>query len=181
MGDSGAIELEHAIGYSAEYLKSIYFHPNSINYIYITGACIVIGDLTNAQGQNFLRGHDDLITCLSLSPSGNLIASGQRGYNADVLVWDFSSKQIKFQFSEHDHEIKCVDFSHDDRLLCSCGSPADNKMFIWDCITGYIVASIGLTPNPTISVKFGGYLKDIKGRPVEKYQFASCGAKKIVM
>jgi cilia- and flagella-associated protein 52 len=181
MGDSGAIELEHAIGYSAECMKSIYLHPNEVNYLYITGACIVVSDLNNQQGQTFLRGHDDSVTCLAISPSGNFVASGQKGYNADVLVWDFASKKVKFQFSEHDHEIRCLDFSHDDRLLCSCGSPADNKMFIWDCYTGYIVASVGLTPNPTISVKFGGYIKDIKGRPIEKYQLATCGNKKILM
>ena len=181
MVDSGAIELEHAIGYSAEFLKSIYYHPNQRNTLYITGACIVINDLADAQGQAFLRAHDDTVTCLAMSPSGALIASGQKGYNADVLVWDFASRKIMYRFSEHDHEIRCLDFSHDDRLLCSCGSPADNKIFIWDCYTGYIVASIGLTPNPTICVKFGGFLKDIKGRPVEKYQFATCGSKKIVM
>ena len=181
MGDSGAIELEHAIGYSAEFLKSIFFHPNQKNYLYITGACVVIGDLSDPQGQSFLRGHDDTVTCLAMSLNGTFIASGQKGYNADVLVWDFASRKLKYQFSEHDYEIRCLDFSSDERLLCSCGNPADNKMFVWDCYTGCIVSSVGLNPNPTICIKFGGFLKDIKGRPVEKYQFATSGNKRIVM
>jgi WD40 repeat protein len=180
-GDSGAIELEHAIGYSGEYLQSLLLHPNRQNYVYITGACVVVGNLTDPNGQIFLRGHDDNVTCVGLSPSGSLIASGQRGYNSDVLIWDFSSQTLKYRLSEHDHQIVCLDFSHDDRLLVSCGNASDGKMFIWDTLTGYIVATCVLTPSPTTCVRFGGFKKDIKGRPIEKYQLATAGDKRIVL
>ena len=51
-----------------------------------------------------------------------MLASGQRGDNSDVVVWNFENKKAIFRLSEHDHEVTHVDFSHDDRLLISCGN-----------------------------------------------------------
>ena len=85
------------------------------------------------------------------------------------------------RFSEHDGCVACVDFSQDERLLVSCGDTTDGKMFVWDMATGSIVTSVPLTPNPTVTVKFGGYRKDIKGRPIDRYQFATAGNKKLVI
>jgi len=176
----GVIELEHSIGYSGEHLRSIVLHPNGKNYIYITGACVVMGDLEDPNAQGFLRGHDDTVTCVGVSPSGSFLASGQKGYNSDVLVWDLSSHVLRYRLSEHDHEVVCLDFSSDDRLLVSCGNSSDKKMFVWDCSTGCIVASTQLDPSPTICVKFGGFVKDASGRPTSNYQFVTAGSKKLV-
>jgi WD40 repeat protein len=52
-----------------------------------------------------MRGHDDQITCLSVSHSGALVASGQKGDNADILIWDYESKKPVFRLSEHDYEV----------------------------------------------------------------------------
>lgn len=62
----------------------------------IAGASIIVGDLTDPHNQYFLRGHDDQITCLAISNSGSLIASGQRGDNSDILIWDYESKKAIF-------------------------------------------------------------------------------------
>ena len=62
-----------------------------------------------------LRGHDDLITSLAISNSGKTIATGQKGNNSDVLVWDFALGKVLFKLSEHDHEVALLKFSHDDR------------------------------------------------------------------
>lgn len=181
MADEGSIELEHALGYSGDIPNSLHLHPNRTNYLYITGACIVVGDLRDPHEQYFLRGHDDSVTCLAVAPSGRLVASGQRGYNADAVVWLFAERRELYRLSEHDYEVTCMDFSHDDRLLVTCGNANDKKMFIWDMLNGYIVTSVPLTPSPTVCVKFGGYRKDIKGRPIDRYQMVTGGPKKLVM
>ena len=75
---------------------------------------------------------------------GNLIASGkhklnilgQQGENSDVMIWDFHKKALRYKFSEHDHAVQCVAFSHDDKLLLSCGNTLDGKVFFWDMGTG---------------------------------------------
>ena len=39
-------------------------------------------------------------------------------------------------------KVAIVEFSHDDRLLLSCGNPMDKRIFIWDTSNGYIVGSV---------------------------------------
>lgn len=43
----------------------------------------------------------------------------------------------------------------------------------------YIVASSQMIPDPLICMKWGGFVKDIKGRETDKYQFAAAGNKQI--
>ena len=70
------LELEHAIGYSGRVIQSAYLHPNGKDFVYIAGGCIVICDLADPHKQEFLRSHDDQITCLTVSSSGKMLASG---------------------------------------------------------------------------------------------------------
>ena len=69
-----------------------------------------------------------------------MLASGQRGENSDIVVWDYAGKQAVYRLSEHDHEVCNLAFSHDDRLLMSTGNTLDGKMFIWNMANGHIVA-----------------------------------------
>ncbi len=61
------IDLEHAIGFSGSIPSSVLFHPNGEDYIYISGGCVVIANVTDPHNQQFLRGHDDNVTCIALS------------------------------------------------------------------------------------------------------------------
>jgi len=179
------IELDHAIGYSGEILNSILLHPGQKDYISISGANVIIGDIADPHKQRFLKGHDDQVTCVAVSHNGKLLASGQKGDNADILVWSFDQGKLMYKLSEHDHEISTVDFSHDDRLLISCGSQLDGKLFIWDMTTGCIVTTTALVPGiyPTsvTCAKFGGFTKDVKLRATAKYQFAAAGSKRLAV
>ena len=74
--DLGIIELEHAIGYSGTIVKAVWFHPNGRDFIYISGGCVVISNLEDTHDQKFLRGHDNQITSLSISPNGKYLATG---------------------------------------------------------------------------------------------------------
>jgi len=93
-----------------------------------------------------MRGHDDQITCLSVSHGGSMIASGQKGDNSDILIWDYDSKKPVYRLSEHDYEVACISFSHDDLLLLTTGNHLDGKLFIWDASNGYIVSSMQIIP-----------------------------------
>ena len=61
--------------------------------------------------QGFLRGHDADITCMAVSRSGRFMATGQRGMNADVRVWDLATGTCVHVLSEHDEGVACVAFS----------------------------------------------------------------------
>jgi len=179
------IELDHAIGYSGEILDSILLHPGQKDYISISGANVIIGDLADPHKQRFLKGHDDQVTCIAISHNGKLLASGQKGDNADVLVWSFDQGKLLYKLSEHDHMITTLDFSHDDRLLISCGNQLDGKLFIWDMSNGMIVSTTtvvpGIYPTAITCAKFGGFTKDIKLRATSRYQFAAAGGKKLAV
>ena len=98
-----------------------------------------------------------------------------------MIIWDFEFRRIKFKLSEHDYEVAGVQFSHDDRLLFSCGNPADKRVFIWDTTSGCIVASCGIYPERINAIRWGGFAKDIKLRDTTKYQFATAGNKQICL
>ena len=120
-----------------------------------------------------------------MSNSGNFLASGQKGENSDIVIWDYNSKQAIFRLSEHDHEVVNLAFSHDDRLLMSTGNTLDGKMFIWNMTNGHIVAQMPLCPTVFTEapkcIAWGGMVKDVKLRQTINYQFAISGAKKMIL
>ncbi|CAI2361150.1 unnamed protein product [Moneuplotes crassus] len=184
-GGGVVVELDHAIGYSGKIVNSVHLHPNANDYVLIAGASIIVGDINDPHNQHFLRGHDDQITCLDLSCNGKMIASGQKGDNSDILIWDYESKKAVFRLSEHDNQVDCLHFSHDDMLLISSGDQLDGKLFIWDTSNGYIVTSMQLLPTVISEapncISFGGFVKDIKLRETSSYQFATSGSKKLML
>jgi WD40 repeat protein len=114
-----------------------------------------------------------------------LIASGQRGDNADILIWDFATKKAIFRLSEHDGEVGALGFSHDDRILLSTGGTLDGKLFLWDMTNGYIIASKAicpsLTPEAPVALGFGGFVKDVKLRDTPFYQFCTSASQSLCL
>ena len=98
-------------------------------------------------------------SCMAVSASGRLMATGRCGVNADVCVWDLTTGELKFRLSEHDEGIAAVAFP-DERLLVSCGIEPDGKIFAWDAETGCIVANGMCAPADCK----GGVLPDRQGR-----------------
>lgn len=122
---------------------------------------------------------------MAVSHNGALLASGQRGDNSDIVIWDFNEKRAIFRLSEHDYEITNLAFSHDDRLLLSTGNTLDGKLFIWNMKNGHIVSSLPIVTayfaeSPTCAA-WGGMAKDNKLRVTQNYQFAMAGSKKMTL
>jgi WD40 repeat protein len=136
MNKSSLLEIQHTIGFNAAVKNSLLLHPNCTDYIYIVGSIIVISEMNDPNKQERLVGHDDYITSIALSQTGELLATGQKGENSDVLVWDYTKKRVKYKLSEHDYEISCLAFSKDEKLLFSCGNANDKNIFIWDMNNG---------------------------------------------
>jgi WD40 repeat protein len=138
------MELEHVVGYTGHFLDNVHFHPDEPNlYITTMGSSVVIGDMTDPHKQEFLRGHDEEITSLTVSPTGSMVASGQIGSttiktnDAPVLVWDFFERRELFQLAGHTQGILRLAFSPDERFLCATGQ--DSLLYIWDMQTGELV------------------------------------------
>jgi cilia- and flagella-associated protein 52 len=163
------LQLERAIGFAGKTEDAAFMHPDGQHVLSVAGGCVVISDMKNNNEQEFLRGHDDNITSLAVSPCGKIIASGQTGENADILVWDFATRKLMYRFSEHYRGLLQVAFSHDSRFLVSVG--IDDRLYIWDLQTGCIVTSTRIANH--VSIVWGVRARDIKGRATKSYVLAS--------
>jgi len=173
-----ALELEHAIGFSGSARSPLHVHPDGHEMAYASGACVVIGDINDPHKQAFLRGHDNLISCLTMSRSGRYLVSAQTGDNADVVVWDWESRQLVYRMQEHDHGVMHVSITEDERFMLTVGVKGDNKMVVWDLTNGCIVSN---RPNmeTTTCVCWGGRKKSIKGRDTTEYLIATGGERSL--
>jgi hypothetical protein len=66
------------------------------------------------------------------------------------------------------------------RLLISSGNFMDKKLFVWDTLTGAIVASCALE-EPIVCLVWGGMVRDIKWRETQTYRFAACYQSKVLL
>lgn len=175
-----SVEFEHFIGLNTVPKSSI-FHPNGQNYIFSSGGNLIIGDLVDGHSQEFLRRHDDTITCIAVSSSGTLLASGQKGENSDIYVWDFATRQVIHHFEEHDVSIQDIAFSEDEKIFASLGHEDDGKLVLWDLSNGCIIAAASHIASGTLCVAFAGFIKDIKRRNTSHYMLCTAGMDGLVI
>jgi len=75
------------------------------------------------------------VSCVSLSPTGRLLAVGETGYNPRVLLFstakDASTEIPLAIISDHTWGVKCVAFSPDSKFLATLGESNDGFLFIW--------------------------------------------------
>lgn len=135
--------------------KGIVFHPTSKTYLRAAGGSILICDLDEGFKQESLQQHDDMITCIELSPSGMYIASGQKGENSNVIIWDYAKRSVVYVFEEHDHFVQDITFSLDERILATLGGKEDGKLIFWDLSSGAIISSVKM-PTGTSCIMHGG-------------------------
>mmetsp|Transcript_28816 Transcript_28816/g.56592 ORF Transcript_28816/g.56592 Transcript_28816/m.56592 type:complete len:613 (-) Transcript_28816:59-1897(-) len=166
--------LDHTIGFNGSIPDSMFVHPNGESLVYVGGGCLVVNDLKKRSKQVFLRGHDNTLTCGAISYSGTYLASGQLGSNADVLVFDFETKKLKYRIAEHTSGIHDIAFSIDERFLCTIGDNRDLQMYIWDMQTGMVVARSAIPA--TTRVLWGTNVRDQEGNFTHIYRFVTLTA-----
>jgi WD40 repeat protein len=129
-GAADPLELEHMIGFAASHDNAVQFHPKLPDtFVCYTGCLILIGCTTDPHQQEFLRGHDEEITCLAISPSGNLVASGQASKTrspsseAYVIVWDFGTRQLRGCTQHGCHWMSLLGCRRRDQPATGLGAP----------------------------------------------------------
>jgi len=135
----------------------------------------------DGHAQEFLRQHDDMITCIAVSPSGRYIASGQKGENSDIYIWDYESRKVIYKLQEHDFSVQDIAFSEDEMVFASIGHQDDGNLIVWDMSNGCIIASASKIAQGTLCLSFAGFVKDIKRRSTSHYQLCTAGSDGIVM
>lgn len=128
--------------FAGSVINGIILLPDRKSMVFALGSTIVKRDIVNPTDQQFLQGHSDRVTCMSLSPSGKYLASGQvthLGFQADVIVWDMESLEIVHRLRLHKVRVEAVSFSCNDKWLASIGGEDDNSLVVWNLETGKAV------------------------------------------
>jgi WD40 repeat protein len=102
-------------------------HPDNEHLIYPLGSTIIIRHVLTRE-QTFLRGHDNKVSVIRVSPNGKYVASGQKtfmGFQADVIIWDFNERCLKHRLKLHKVAIISLSFSFDSKYLASQGGLED--------------------------------------------------------
>ncbi|XP_065179655.1 cilia- and flagella-associated protein 52-like [Sycon ciliatum] len=132
--DVRRLQLTNVVGYSGDVLRGLYVHPDADHMIYPVGCSLIIEDLETHE-QNILAGHTNFITAVTMSKSGELIASGQMthmGFKADIIVWHYPTKTRYATFTLHRVHIQSLAFSPSDKYLASLGGKDDASVVVWD-------------------------------------------------
>jgi WD40 repeat protein len=85
-----------------------------------------------------LSGHTNTPFCLSFSPDGRLLASGN--YDGNILVHEVATGRLLYTLKGHTGIVWGVNFSNDGALLASAG--ADNTVRIWDMNDGQLLRTL---------------------------------------
>lgn len=132
------LELAAVIGFTGTVPQGLLLHPDNEHLLYPLGSSIVVRHIVS-RSQSFLRGHDQKISCLTVSRSGAFIASGQQtymGFQADIVVWDFDRREAIHRIKLHKVCIQSLDFSYDDQYLASLGGQDDLMLVVWEVSSG---------------------------------------------
>ena len=190
MGDPVVLQIDCTRGINA----GVSISAVRRNVVAAAGATVVVSNESGAQLCT-LRGHSGPISCLRVSRTGRLLATGQRAKasgkgaggvlaGADVCVWGLddvcgadpvADPAPLHTFEEYDGGVASLDFSDDDRLLIAAGVHTQDAITIWDLSTGGIVAKSSRLPDPVCAVRFGGWVLDMKRRATSLYQFITAG------
>lgn len=73
------LEIIAVIGFTGKIHEGLILHPDNEHLIYPLGSTIVVRHIIS-RSQTFLRGHDNEISVISVSPSGKYVASGQKTF-----------------------------------------------------------------------------------------------------
>jgi len=133
--------MEHSIGFNGRYLNTLHYHPTETDtLIYSNGGLLVIEKRDDKHKQEFLRGHDMEISCIAVSNSGRMMATGQLGTSfqrtpeAPVILWNYETRK---PLAVLKGMLECVEqlaFSPDDKYLAGIGR--NNTFIIWDTKDG---------------------------------------------
>ncbi|XP_061477831.1 cilia- and flagella-associated protein 52 isoform X2 [Rhineura floridana] len=156
--DLAGLQLEAIIGFNGHVPSGLICHPDREHLIYPLGCTVIIQGI-NVCTQDFLHGHTNNVSCVTVSPSGSYVASGQitfMGFKADIILWDYQKKEMMARLSLHKGKIENLAFSPNDLYLVSLGGQDDGSMVVWSVLKKEAIcgspASARSAGNPTTLV-----------------------------
>jgi len=91
--------------------------------IYAVGGTVIVEDLNEKNNQIFFRHALNEISCIRLSNNGKFIAVGfisqllDKKYPTSIILWEFETKTIIYEFTGITKGVSIIEFSPDDRFI----------------------------------------------------------------
>ncbi|XP_032419232.1 cilia- and flagella-associated protein 52 [Xiphophorus hellerii] len=135
------LELDALIGFNGQVPFGLKLHPDRKHLIYPLGSIIVLKRIEDGKLE-FLDGHSNNVSCISVSKSGSYIASGQvnfMGFQAPVIIWNYAERTIHVELRIHNTKVESVAFSPSEKYLVSLGGKDDCRIFVWNVETKQLI------------------------------------------
>jgi len=150
------LELQAVIGFKGTVPCGLILHPDQEHILFPLGCTIVLRNLLQ-KTQAFLQGHDNQVSCITVSRSGRLLASGQRtfmGFPADIIIWDFAERKEIHRLCLHKVAVTSLSFSCDEQYLATLGGQDDNSLVVWNVEDGTAICGTPAATDTAHCVKF---------------------------
>jgi len=150
------LELSAVIGFNGKVNEGLTLHPDNEHIIFPLGTTIVVRHIIS-RTQQFLQGHDNDISVITVSSSGKYIASGQKthsGFQAEIIIWDFDTLEKLHTLKLHKVQIQSLSFSSDEKYLASLGGQDDNQLVIWEIESGKAICGHSVGMNVANKIAF---------------------------
>ncbi|KAF3421546.1 hypothetical protein E2986_01513 [Frieseomelitta varia] len=133
------LEIFGIIAFDGVIRNGLRLHPDEEHFVYPMGNKITIKHIKTSE-QFFLTGHKNFVSALCISPSGQLIASGQINHHGfKVLmnvITDITPLCILYTYEMHKVRVEDVCFTESEQYLISLGGRDDGRIIIWDIENG---------------------------------------------
>lgn len=111
-----------------------------MHIVWAQGSVIVVKSI-GEENNRYLKGHEGRITTITISLSGNLMATGEMargvGQPAALIVWDFNRGQMQFRVKLHTQHVQSLSFNCEDTHLISVGGAEDrSRLVMWNLQEG---------------------------------------------
>jgi hypothetical protein len=139
VGDGSAPEggfgAEHVFGYGigeGGACKEMVCETSSGKIVWGAASCGVVYD-PQGKRQRVYVGHGAPITCMALHPAGRLVATGEKGQDAKIMVWDSETLETEAGlWGVHQVGVACINVSPDGTRIASVGLELDHSFCVWD-------------------------------------------------
>jgi len=156
MAGSEELELQAVIGFKGTVPSGLILHPDQEHLIFPLGCTVVLRNLLR-KTQSFLQGHDNMVNCITVSPSGKMLASGQKtfmGFPADIIIWDFAARQEVHRLCLHKVAVTSLSFSMNECYLATLGGQDDNSLVVWEVERGLAICGTPAATDTAHCVRF---------------------------
>ena len=157
------LALDSSFGFDSGLRNNLHYvgdpeKPDDVALLFATGNCVHI--LKVATGQvSYLFGHNTGgIGSLTVHPSRNFFAVGEKGPNPHVIIYEYPSlRTYRILRNGTEAAYSDLDFSHTGNQLASVGSAPDYMLTVWDWKNERIILRTKAFAQEVYNVKFSPY------------------------